>query len=400
MSISTYLDAIDYVMDEFEVDRGGTAARRARRAVQRAYDVFPDKHRWAYYERPGQVHTLATQATGAVVYDHTGGDYERQLTLSDSTWPEVDDIRLYKVIIGQYQFDIEDVKSTTVATLSATKNPGADVASASSTLYKSRFHLPVNFLEMVTPLMQLSGGQVVEQTDSKDLVEFMYGNYSPQQPRLFAVNNAGEYFGSWLLELAPPPNTARTYDYFYKASPRPLRFDRHNTGTLTTNGTTTVTGTGTAFTSKMVGSILRVPISGTTEPGGLVGGLDDESGNEVEPFDEQRVIVSVEATNSLTLDAAITARAGVGFVISDPLDIVPGTMMRAFLSLCAAEYARLSKAKDRGDWYEQAQRDILEAMAADNTQRDFGMPSGRTDKSKWGLAEWAIAQSYGGSPLT
>ena len=140
----------------------------------------------------------------------------------------------------------------------------------------------------------------------------------------------------------------------------------------------------------MPGAILRVPVSGTTQPGGIVGSLD-VSGTTVSPYDVQRTITSVSTTTALVVDVLISTRAGVGFTISDPVDMEPGMMMNCFLKLCEAEFARIN---NRKDWLvrDKAFRDaLIIAMGADNRQRDIGRGGGSGQQT---LADWAIREAY------
>jgi hypothetical protein len=326
LDIYTYQDAVDHLLETFGVERGSNVHRQARRAVQMAYGSFADMHRWSYYDQRAQFQTVATQTTGTIAYDHTLGTYEREVTLSGATWPTADDVRLYSLIIDNKRYDIEDVKSTTVLTLTSTNNPGADVAAgAAYTLYKSKYHLPINFRKMTSDLKNVEESEALEYVSPEDLLEYMMGDWQPTDPVIYTVKNDAEVYGGWLVELAPPPVAVETWEYTYEASPRPIRTERYATGTVTTDGTTTVTSNGATFVSDMRGAILRVPVSGTTEPGGIVGSID-VSGNTVNRFDVQRSIVNLTST-TLTTDAAISTRAGVGFTISDPVDMEPGMMM-------------------------------------------------------------------------
>lgn len=395
MEIYTYQDAIDNVIDVFGADRGSTPKRIALRAVQRVYGKFPDLHRWSYYERDAGFTTVPSQSDGTIEYDHTGGaTAERQVTLTGSTWPDVDDFRIYKIISDQVQYNIEDRKSSTVLTLTSQKNPGEDLdAGTSYTLVKSKYLLPTNFRKMSSGLWDLRQSEFLTECSPAELLEYQRGYWQAADPDKYAIQNGGEYYGGWLVELAPPPAIAETWEYVYEAAPRPLRTEREATNTITTNGTTSVVGSGTKFSSKHVGCILRVPISGTTPPGGIVGSID-EGGNTVEPFDEQRVIVSVETTEALTVDAAISARAGVGYTISDPLDMEPGSMVHAFLALCESEFAKMNNRKDWREWNQTAKESLIEAMGADNRQREAGDGMGRGDR----LAAFAIPESYSNLP--
>lgn len=391
LDVWTFQDAVDYLIDIFNVDRGTQPKRIALRAVQQAYARFPDLHRWTYFERRTQIHTVASQTTGTIEYDHTGGAFERLVTLTGATFPTASDGHVYKIIIDQQPYDIDEIKSTTTLTLTSTSNPGADVASGSSyTLFKSRYNLPITFRKSIAPLRNMATGRELEQVSIGELQDFQRGNYQPGYPQLFSILNGGEYYGGWLVEIAPPPNIAETWDLYFDARPRDIRFERYNTGTVTTDGTTTITGSGTSWTSKMAGAILRVPISGSVEPGGIVGSID-VSGNTVERFDEQATILSVPTTTSMVLDKAISTRASVAYTISDPIDMDVGTMLHAFLTHAAAEFAMMNLRKDWMEWKAMADKAVREAMSADNREREI--PSQGVGRSGR-LGAWAIPEAY------
>ena len=102
IALFTYQDAVDHIRDYFDIadlDVTSRNYRAALRSVDQAYRDLPRKERWSYYERRFQKTTVAAQSTGTVKYDHTGGTYERQLTLTGATWPT--DARLYNILIDQ-----------------------------------------------------------------------------------------------------------------------------------------------------------------------------------------------------------------------------------------------------------------------------------------------------------
>lgn len=393
VDLYTYQDVIDHLTDIFEGETGHAGQRLFKRAVQMAYRKFPDFHKWDYYIRRGKITTIAPQTTGTIAYDHTGGTYERQLTLSGATFPSTD-THLYKVLIDNVQYDIEDYKSSTVVTLTVDSNPGQDITAGTSyNLYRPKYWLPVPFRAMATDLDDMSRSFTLSYVPPNHLLDMQASQYTPQEPNAYTIYQSGESYGGWVLEFAPPPNAVHTWEFFYRAMARPLKISEYSNGTLTTDGTNTVTGSETTWTSKMVGSVIRVPLSGTVKPGGLAGGRDDDS----EPYDEQRVIVGVASATSLTVDSAISTRSGVAYTISDPIDMQAGSMTDAFLRQCESEYAQLGRRDDAKDIAVMAQRALILAMGADNRQ---DVTQNWNDRSNWSLRDWAVARPDSTRPLT
>ena len=400
--IITFEDAIEHVLDVFNLGRDARSLRMARRAVQESHRSFPRKHKWSYYERQGQIHTIASQSAGTITYVHSGGTNEREITLSGSTWPEPGDLHLYKILINQRQYDIDERKSDTVLTLTSKSNPGSDVAAgASYTLFKSKYALPSGFRRMANDggePVAISRGFRLSYVDPSDLLAIQVGNQTPSQETNYTIWSAGEFLGSSVLEIAPPPNRDETYDFVYEAGGRnpTLRSDRYITGTATTNGTTTVTGTDTVWSSSMVGCVIRFAAVGSdSPPSGLAFGLDDNA----LPYEVQRVVTSVASATSLTLDAAVTTLSGVKYSISDPIDLDPLVMQEAFLRECESKFSRVSSRDDRNERASEAKISLTEARIADNRQRELQIGNSG-DRSGWSLGDWAINEPYGGSVIT
>ena len=141
----TYQDVVEHLLDFFRIGRSSNRDfRTARRAVDTAYRDMPYKHRWQYYDRQFGMLTEASQSTGTVAYDYTGGAYERELTLSGATWPT--NIKHYKIAINDRSYRVEDKKSTTIITLEQSNNPGADIAAgATYSAYRESYPLPIDF---------------------------------------------------------------------------------------------------------------------------------------------------------------------------------------------------------------------------------------------------------------
>jgi hypothetical protein len=102
--------------------------------------------------------------------------------------------------------------------------------------------------------------------------------------------------------------------------------------------------------------------SGSVKPSSHLGSID---GND-NLYVEQAVIKTRTSATAIVLEEAISqSLSGVGYTISDPLDIEPMSMLTAFLKMAEAEFARLSSRQDADKKYAMSRQAILEAMEAD-----------------------------------
>lgn len=142
------------------------------------------------------------------------------------------------------------------------------------------------------------------------------------------------YLGTMAVAFQPPPDAAIPFEFVYHRRPRPLLVDEYKTGTITANsGSTQITGSGTAWASKHIGSTIRIGTA-ADYPTDAIG---------AHPFQEERTIMDVSSATVLTVDTAIgTDYSGVKYVISDPVDIEHGAMKVAFLR-CVEKQASISR---------------------------------------------------------
>lgn len=359
-AIYTFQDAVEHVLDVFDVSRTSRAYRHARRSVLSAQRRFASFHDWSYYYRSHVIQTVAAQTTGTVVFDFTGGANERQLTLTGATWPSW--AAAGNVKLGNVDYRVATRESDTVLTLDPDANPGADVASTTYTLFRVRYPLPVDFrtkseafnlpnhypLDAVSPSGAYAGRQ--------------YFYNAPNESWQTTIVNDPDELGRLALEFSPAPLTAIEYGFVYKRAPRLLKTEKYATGTVaTTADSTTITGTSTVFTEDMVGSIIRIGAS-STEPTSEVGSLDAD---EITLPAYTRTITEFTSATEIVVDESIPdTTSGRGFTISDPIDVHLGTMLDAFLRLCEAEYARLSRRKDRQALMQEFYEELNLAMDA------------------------------------
>jgi len=360
--IHTYSDVIE-ALDGWLQARGSSAANAVliRRIVQAAYEEFPSIHDWTSLQANGRIMLQEPYTTGTVEYDHTGGTYERQLTLTDGTWP--DWAVNAAVRINDIVCDVAECKSSTVVTLDATMNPGADIAAGTTfKLYKRWYALPNDFVSFWGPLESSTCAFGTYISPSEMLWRDSTYN-TTGDPRYYTIMPLQDAYGTLGLYLTYDSDATNPMNFIYKRRPRSIRYTGHDAadyaGTiLVTAGSASVTGTTTSFSDNHVGSILRVSSSATTRPTGVEG---------LQVFEEQRSIVSVSSPTLLTLDSTIqTSRSGVKYTISDPMDIEVGAY-QLFLALCKKHLAFEKDVKNKIE-YEQAYRITLDAAKCGDTR--------------------------------
>ncbi|QDP52485.1 MAG: hypothetical protein Unbinned1606contig1000_44 [Prokaryotic dsDNA virus sp.] len=363
--ITTFNDVVDHLLDHMGGVEEGRNVKMARRSVMSAYRGLPSVYNWSYYYKRGRINTVAAYSTGTVTYDHTGGTYEKQLTLSGGTWPSWAGRGM--VTISSIDYQVASRKSDTVLTLKTSSNPGEDVAAGTSySIGQDTYVLPVDFQSADEFRNASQNWDFPEYVSPGEWMELHRSNESSNQPRAYTILADPDYVGAMAVSFHPAPSSADSIDFMYQRVPSPVRTMEYKTGQVVGQaGGTTVTGTDTKFTSKMVGSVLRF---GTVKnlPDGVEG---------LYPYEEERIITSVESDTSLTVDAVLSsAHSQVKYRISDIIDIEPGAMLEAFLSYCELRMSILMKDSDTGEKQDLYAGALRLAMQADS--RNYG--SGKT----------------------
>jgi hypothetical protein len=370
LTIWTYQDLVEHVLDVVDARKTGRNVRNARRAVLNAYNDLTLEHSWNYFaNRRFTFDTVASQTTGTITYTQS----TRTVLLTGATWPS--DVEFYHLIIGDTHYDIESATDTTNIVLTVNSNPGADVAAGSSyTVYRGTYPLPVNFRKFGR-LFDLVGNYPIGFTHPDELhAQRVYYYDSPGNPWYATIVNVGEYLGGFSLQFGPPPSTKRTYEFLYQAAPRELGIYKHSSDLVTaTSGSASVTFDAGVLPHNCVGSIIRFSPNGTDLPTSVVGDIDDVDN----PFRQQRVIISRDGDVTATLDenSSLTLTT-VKYVISDPLDIVPSQMMTPLQRLAEAEFATLQTMKNREAKWVEARHALLLALERDQlTTRSTPKPN-------------------------
>lgn len=351
MNLVTYADLTDHCLDYLGGTTDAVNERRCRRAAQIAYSDLPNVRRWSYYMQEGRIATVANYSTGTVVYDHTGGASERMLTLTDGTWPSW--AARGVVVINNVYYQVSTRESDSIITLNTSSNPGADVASTTYSIYRDVFTLPCDFSAM---------GDVVLVGNTTYLTPMHVNSWLDAQraysgggrPTHYTITGDPDFQNSMAIRFFPYPNEALNVAFIYARRPRELKIHSESDGTVTTSsGSTTVTGSGTAFTSAMVGSVIRFSTSTNAErkPTGRGGAY---------PYHIERIITAYTSATSITVDADPgETLTGVVYTISDPADIEPGAMT-TFLLRCVERQARTISRSKAADQYEEIR--YMEAM--------------------------------------
>lgn len=369
--IWTFTDLIEHLQDVHEFEFDTRAHRNARRAILRAYRDLPNFHSWSYYcNRRRTLLTVAPQTEGTVEYTHA----TREVTLTDATWPA--DVIKYRLILGGTHFEVFSRTSDTVIVLPFENNPGADVASgASYTLYKEAYPLPIGFRKMVQlyDVQQKCEVRCVQAGNQHRLAIQAWD--TPSVPVVYAIRGGDDFLGGMTVVFAPAPSEVRQYDMAIDVDPQPLRLEKlSGSDAITAANSPTVTFDTSVIPDIAVGSVLR--LSSTSDPPtSLVGAAASDGTDDTNPAVFERIILDRVSANEVTLDAQIPdTMTNVGFVISDPLDVEPSSMLTVLQRLAEAEYAKLQKIGEpaqRASYWQTFRETLLDAKASDRREVRF-----------------------------
>lgn len=360
VELVTWNDVVEHLIDWMGANPTKEARRDAKRASLASLREVSNCHNWTFYYARGRVNTNAPYITGTVTYDHTGGSSERLITLSGGTFPSWAGQGVIE--INSQVYEVFQRLSGTTLQLTIASNPGADITTGTAfTLFQDAYALPSNFQSM---------GEIIIATQARVLHPEHPSSWLNRQriwrgsatPYSYTIMGSTDYQNTLAINFYPPPDNAYVIDYIYKRTPRPLKVDLVEDGKVdVSNGSATVTGTGTSFSSKLVGSVIRVSLSTTVAPTARWGS---------NPFEEERVITAVSSATSLAVDSVFTTSlAGVKYVISDPVDIDVNAMLTLLLRGSELETGHARNKRDRGELEQIYRRELIACREAD--RRNF-----------------------------
>jgi len=371
----TYFDAVEHLRAYENAGASDVNNQQYKEAVLDGLDELQAVFDWSYYHEEAEVSLVAPYETGTWTYTHTGGAAERLVTFSTAlTGDALNNTIYYRLQHGDIWYPIDTFESNTTATLRPDMNPGADVTTAVTTkLMRSVYTLPSDFKNMDPPHAEQSYWNQQGMTINDWSGMERHINSSGNPPYWYAVGPDPNLFGQMALYVQHHPSSAEGLRFIYRRFPRQPKFTgfetNSNTGTVAiSSGATAVTGSGTTFTSDMVGSILRIGDTSNL-PGGL---------NSLNPFVEQHTITGFSSTTSITIGSAVSqVFSGEKFRITSPIDVRP-TMIRPFKRACevALGHIRPTSLRPLNARVAAFTRDVKQARAADSTIEPLGSSYG------------------------
>lgn len=357
----------------------GRAVQIARVAVKDGVQLLSTETDWKYKLGHFNFATSAKYTTGTVEYDHTGGTYERQLTLTSGTWPAW--AQNGTVLISSVPYEVESRISDTVLTLKDTSNPGADVASGTSySMYRQSYTLPADCMSVTA--MQRMADWNPTYVQPADLHQMLITQEYTGQPRHWSVLADPASPNQKAIWFYPAPDSAEAYQVLFRRRSSDLRIFNTTTGTVSASaGGSVVTGVGTSFNANMVGGVLRF---------GDASNVPNSLEAQENQYVEEAEILAVDSATSLRLTGAVSNTfSGVKFRISSKIQFDDGPMLYAAQCASRMRFTNLmnqSAEQSRGAYaaYQQAK---MAAAREDGCQNDT--PTGsRLDR--WAAYDYAM----------
>jgi hypothetical protein len=342
----TYWDAVrelmDYCGSQAQAD---VVLRDCKRSVLDCLRELNSEHRWTQYYTLGRIQLNASVDTGQVTgtaataypsfsYDFTGGAYERLATMdappagsgqSQAVWPSwVADGWLK---MGNVIYRVDQRISDTQITFTSTLCPQADLATGTtwSALYQDTYLLPDDYISQDQALYEDNFGGMTY-THIRDWLQNVRYTLQAGQPWNYSICGSDRYSGRLVIRIFPFPNIVKTIDFIYQRIPRALKnYDYEDGRVALTSGSSLATGTATAWTQDMVGTVFRLSGNALTPTG--------EDGDNPATF--ETIVQSVTSATSLVLtDPAPSTVTNKVYIISDPIDINLKVMLTVFKRGC------------------------------------------------------------------
>lgn len=376
--IQTYQDCMENLIDFIGGGLADTVTRNCRQAIQEAYRDVPRAHKWAYLYRHGRIFTetpyngsdpAGVNPNATLSYQHSGGAVPRLVTLTGGVWPSWafgGYLRIADTQTGTFNFvayRVSQVLSSTTLTLDPEVNPGEDIPSGTGfILYQDTYLLPCDFIAADQALYELNIGGMTYVHPRDWLYENRY-SLASGTPVFYSITGDRQYPGKLVMRLCPWPSDTRTIDFIYQRSPRPLLIQQATGGTISIAAQSgVVTGIGTSFSALMVGSVIRISANNKT-PSSANGGIAGFN----PPALEATITGWVSPTSIVVDTPSPSTLTGVGYYVSDPIDMEQGAMLNAFLRAEEKSLAKIRNMKNYAQ-IEQSYRSALdEARAAAST---------------------------------
>lgn len=359
----TWYDIADFLLTAGSADASdGRAVRLARLAAQEGVQLLSAQREWVFKTGFYNFATSAKYETGTIEYDHSGGTYEREVTLTSGAWPPWAQSGI--LLIDSVPYHVERRISDTVITLKANTNPGADVASGTSfRIYRAAYTLPANVSSVKVPSRLNTWNP--EYVSPATLQQMLITQEYTGQPRMWTVMQDPADSTRRAIWFYPAPSSSEAFQLLTRRRPSTLKVFDYSTGTVSVSaGSTSVTGSGTAFTADMVGGVLRFGDTSNVP----------ESLEAVEnAYVEEAEILAVDSATSITLATAVTsAFNSVKYRISSRIEFDDGVMLDAARAASRSVYHNMlgSSAEQSRAAYARFRQALQAAAMDDGCQSD------------------------------
>jgi len=369
MAYTTYFDLVESLIVSSFGGPQDAEQRDIRTAIHRAYDELTTLRDWSYYHVHGRVITDAPYSTGTVTSSGT------TVTLSGGTWPTWAATGGF-LKVGEQICRVASRTSGSVIVLDSALSLKADITSASAySIYRTIYPLPADFRNMDEPSDEYNWWSGLYVTPDQAMKLERVSN-SSGEPYHWTIIKDPDSSG-WAIKLMGYPTGRETIDFTYRRTARPIRYSGHEAalrqGTIS-RSSAAVTGSGTAFSAAMVGSILRVGDT-TNIPGPI---------ESLTPWVSEGKITAVGSATGLTTEDSGTIASTTKYLITDPIDLAPH-MHGAMDSACDYWLARIrGVGEDKA--FQMYQRDLRMAFE----QEQLAPLSGRSSKV-WHDGGWTSA---------
>ena len=253
------------------------------------------------------------------------------------------------------------VNATTIVVDAPPAYDGSNVPTQAQTYYD----LPEN-LRTIDGLVSDTVGTLHAYISPQEWLRLQINTKGTSEPYYYTIMRSDTDPDNWQIRFVGVPASGTILHYTYRYVPQPMKYMGFESicrqGTVTTNGTTAVTGTGTAFPSAFVGAVIR--FGSATSSAESIGSLT--------PYAYEQKISAVGSTTGLTTEGTVPALTGVKYAVSDLIDASP-QMYTAILSAAEMWYARIT-GKSAGDAVALYNKDLRRALEDDTVSPLSGRP--------------------------
>ena len=392
-TIWTFQDAVEHLLDIFDLDRNNESnVRQARRAVLRAYRELYHKRRWTYGHRRLMITTAASFNTGTLTYTASN----RTATFT-SAIPA--DARHRMLKINRIHYDIVERVDANNLKLSTDSSPDSDLAAGTTfELYRDSFPIPSQVVKLQTLTDITSSSRELAYVTPDEFTFLTRGLASTSQPTFYTFARDENDPSGYSIRFGHAPNSQRTYEASAIVEGRPLRIDKHaNTCSVVTATDPLVVNFGSSLPEQVrSGSVIRIS-STSAEPTGPVGSIRDSSGDDSYnlPLYERYVSERTNSTSIKVTEAIPADVTTVGCVISDPIDVEEGAMQTVFELYAEAYFSSFIRTSgdDRFKRMGDAKMALRDAAGYDNRTHNINEMSSATSNRLRDIAT-TIDMSY------